>query len=244
MPLTVSIYDDYNAMSRAAARAALDTAAKQPEALLSIATGASPEGLYRYMAEEKASLQAIRLLKLDEWGGVSREDPSTCETFIREHIIAPWGIEHNLFDGFDPETTDPMAECRRIQRRISDMGGIDLAILGMGADGHIGLNYPAADLPAFAHPTGPETLRHGMLEAALIRPTFGMTLGMAEILAAREILLVVSGKSKAAAVARMLSGRLSTEFPASLLLLHGTIHCFLDTDAASLSEETLRGFTM
>ena len=111
------------------------------------------------------------------------------------------------------------------------MGGIDLCILGMGADGHIGLNYPATTLPAETHTTDASTLKHAMLDAAQGKPTHGYTLGMAEVLRARRIVLVVNGAAKAHAVQRLVSGVMTTEFPASLLWLHDDVHLFADHGA-------------
>ena len=99
------------------------------------------------------------------------------------------------------------------------------------ADGHIGLNYPAATLPAETHVTDASTLRHAMLDAALRKPTHGFTLGMAELLRARTIVLVVNGAAKAHAVQRLMSGEITTEFPASLLWLHGDVRLFADYSA-------------
>jgi len=229
----VTIANDYKAMSRMATDLVLAAVQQKPESVLCVATGASPVGVYAALAEHRAALEQVRILKLDEWGGLAKDDPATCEVYIRRHILEPWGVSSDRFIGFSSDAPDPAAECRRIREAVDAWGGIDVSILGMGADGHIGLNYPADTLPATATVTGPSTLRHAMLEAARGIPTHGLTLGMAEVLRSRRIVLVVNGESKADAVRRLLSGQITTQFPASLLWLHPAINCVLDRAAAS-----------
>ncbi len=205
----------------------------RPKGLVCLATGDSPRGLYAGMAAQPEAFQRTRFLKLDEWGGIPADDPSTCQTYIERQVLTPMGLPKERLDGFDPENATPEAECARIRGLVAAAGGLDLCILGMGADGHIGLNYPAAELPPTAHVTGPETLRHAMLQSARTAPTHGMTLGMAEVLQARMIVLVINGVGKAEAAARLLHGPITTQFPASLLWMHPNLHCLLDAEAAA-----------
>ena len=229
----VQVKEDYDSMSRAAARAVLEIVRRKPDSVLCVATGASPLGLYQELARHRDKMARVRIVKLDEWGGLAPRDPATCETYIQTHILGPWGVPAEHAFGFRGDAHDAQAECRRMLQIIEDLGGIDLCLLGMGADGHLGLLYPAEELSAQATPTDASTLRHAMLQAAKTAPTHGLTLGMADILLARQIVLVVSGAAKAGAVRRLLSGALSTQFPASFLWLHPDVHVFLDKEAAS-----------
>ncbi len=229
----MTIANDYTDMSRIAANVVLAAVRQKSDSVVCVATGASPVGVYAALAGHRAELEQVRILKLDEWGGLAKDDPATCEVYIRRHILDPWGVASNRFLGFAGDALDPAAECRRIREAIDAWGGIDLSILGMGADGHIGLNYPADVLPATAAVTDPSTLRHAMLDAARGVPTHGLTLGMVEVLRSRRIVLVVNGESKADAVRRLLSGQITTQFPASLLWLHPETYCVLDRAAAS-----------
>lgn len=226
------IKEDYDSMSRAAARVVLEIVRRKPDSVLCVATGASPLGLYRELAKHRDKLAKVRVVKLDEWGGLPPRDPATCETYIREHILGPWGIPAEHFTGFHGDARDAGAECKRVFAEIEELGGIDVCLLGMGADGHLGLNYPGETLPAHVTRTDASTLRHAMLDAAKGTPTHGLTLGLADILLARQIVLVVNGASKAEAVRRLLSGQISTQFPASFLWLHPDVHLFLDREAA------------
>ena len=227
----LTVAEDYDAACQTAVETVLDAVWKRPDSVICVATGASPLGLYAELAKHSAALAQAQILKLDEWGGLAMDDPATCEVYIRKQILKPWGLSPERLIGFQSDAPDPEAECARIRAEVERLGGIDLCILGMGADGHIGLNYPAATLPAETHITDASTLKHAMLDAALGKPTHGYTLGMAEVLRARRIVLVVNGAAKAHAVQRLMTGVISTEFPASLLWLHGDIHLFADRAA-------------
>lgn len=218
-------------MSRVAADRVLELVRRRPDSVICVATGASPVGVYACLAEHRDELRRVRVLKLDEWGGLPMNDPSTCETYIRRHILGPWSVSDDRYEGFVSDAPNPETECRRIESTIEDLGGIDVCILGMGGDGHVGLNYPADVLPARTHKTDLTTLRHSMLDAALAKPTHGLTLGMADILRARTIVLVANGVGKADAVERLLSGELTPRFPASLLWLHRNVDCIVDRAA-------------
>ncbi len=227
----LTVAEDYDAVCRVAAEAVLDAVRKKPDSLICVATGASPLGLYSELAKYSAELARVRILKLDEWGGLAVDDPATCEVYIRREVLGPWGLSPECLTGFQSDAADPENECARIRAAVERLGGIDVCILGMGADGHIGLNYPAAALPSETHVTDASTLRHAMLDAALRKPTHGFTLGMAEVLRARTILLVVNGAAKAQAVRQLMSGEITTEFPASLLWLHDDVRLFADRSA-------------
>lgn len=231
LPFTL-VKEDYDSMSRAAARVVLEIVRRKPDSVLCVATGASPLGLYRELGKHHDKMAKVRVVKLDEWGGLPPRGPATCETYIREHILGPWGVPAEHFIGFHGDARSPEAECTRVLAEIENLGGIDLCLLGMGADGHLGLNYPGEALPAHAARTDASKLRHAMLDAATATPTHGLTLGMADILLSRQIVLVVNGANKTEGAKRLLSGEITAQFPASFLWLHPDIHLFLDREAA------------
>lgn len=125
-------------------------------------------------------------------------------------------------------------ECRRIESEIQASGGIDLAILGIGVNGHIGLNEPAEILQSGCHVAdlAPTTAGHTMLEGMADRVTRGLTLGMRDILGARRILLLAFGEQKAKPILELLKKRVTARFPASFLWLHPNVTCLCDQAAA------------
>jgi len=236
-PITVCA--DYEAMSRLAAdriRAALTT---RPGLLLCAAGGSSPARTYQLLAEHRqrnpGTFARLRDIKLDEWGGLSMDDPGSCETQLRKTLIAPLGLAADRCFGFNNEAPDSEAECERVRGRLTAEGPVDLCLLGLGVHGHIAMNEPTVSLQPFAHVAQltEHSLRHPMLANSRNPPTHGLTLGLAEILAAREILLLVSGTSKRAPLERLMKRDLTTEFPASFLWLHPNCTVLCDREAAA-----------
>ncbi len=238
--MKISLYDDHEAMSRAAAALIVREIARQSENLLCLATGSTPTRTYASMAararRSPAAFARLRVLKLDEWGGLPENDPGSCETYLREHVIQPWGISPRRFTGFSAVSDRPESECDRIRQWLVRNGPIDLCVLGLGRNGHLGFNEPGPLLHPVAHRATltAETLAHPMLERSATKPTFGLTLGLAEILQSRRILLLVSGAHKQAAFQRLVRNEISTDFPASLLALHPQTTVLCDRAAAAL----------
>jgi galactosamine-6-phosphate isomerase len=225
---------DYRAMSREAAAPVIAAVAADSDLLLCAAAGGSPAGLYQELLREAGRTQELfrnlRVVKLDEWLQVPASDAATCESFLRNSLIEPLAIAPERYIAFDPDTTDPVRECGRILGELERHGPIDLCVLGLGKNGHVGLIEPAPCLQPHCHVAklSQQTLRHQMLSSAKSRPTHGMTLGMADILAARKILLLITGEGKERAIARFLEGTVTTEVPATLLWLHHDLEVFVD----------------
>ena len=200
--------------------------AKKADLLLCAAGGATPLRTYQLLAQEHARaprrFDSLRVIKLDEWGGLAMDDPCTCEQQLRTLLVNPLGISDNRYLGFNSRAAEPEIECKRIRTRLSIEGPIDFCVLGLGLNGHIAMNEPAETLNPAAHVARltAATLAHPMLGTCNPKPTFGLTLGMDEILASREILLLVSGASKVEPLRRLLQREITTQFPASFLWLH------------------------
>jgi galactosamine-6-phosphate isomerase len=225
MPLITRVFADHEALSRAVARRLMRQLAKKPAALFCLATGQTPIRAYEHFARfalaAPGSSAALRVLKLDEWGGIPLTDPAACETYLRHALIDRLQIEERYL-GFDSSAPDPAAECRRVAAWLAIHGPIDVCVLGLGMNGHLGFNEPAPYLQAHAHVAklSETSLRHSMLAAASAVPVCGLTLGMADLLQARKIFLLVSGTAKREPLRRLLAGTISTEYPASFLALH------------------------
>jgi galactosamine-6-phosphate isomerase len=191
-----------------------------------------------YRCEPKL-FERMRVLKLDEWGGVAMDDPASCERFLRQTIVEPLEL-HDRYVGFDSQSPDPAAETARIAAWLEAHGPIDVCVLGLGMNGHLGFNEPSGRLCPHAHiaQLSADSLRHAMLDLARTRPTYGLTLGMADLLQARQVLLLVSGAAKSEPLGKLLKGEISTEFPASLLWLHSKVT--LLCDAAAIEDKEHR----
>lgn len=231
------IFPDHESLSRQAAAWLESRLIEQPDVLLCAATGATPLRTYQLLSDRSQTqpqlFARMRLLKLDEWGGLQMNDPASCEQHLRSGLVERLQLEARYI-AFDSRPSDPQRECRRIAEWLEVHGPIDVCVLGLGINGHLGFNEPAPALQPHAHVAtlSDASLAHSMLDSAGDRPTYGLTLGMADLLHARHILLLVTGAAKREALGRLLRGPITTDFPASLLMLHPQVTLFCDRSAA------------
>jgi putative deaminase/isomerase len=233
--MLITYCSDYQEMSGNAASLVLEEIQKKPDLLLCAATGSSPVGLYAELAatadREPELFNRLRILKLDEWGGVPENHPVTCEYFIQNKILKPLRIPPDRYISFasDPESLE--LESGRIRSRILSEGPIDICILGLGKNGHLGLNEPAHRLEPYSHVTGltDTSLEHSMIASLEQKPSYGLTLGMQEILSSGKIIMLVAGKGKKEVAEKMMEAKISTQLPASFLWLHPHVECLVDS---------------
>jgi galactosamine-6-phosphate isomerase len=228
---------DHDEMSQKAATLLARALRQKPGLLLGLATGATPTRAYERLAAMRrrgtSLFRRVRIVKLDEWLGLPPAHPATCETYLRENVLGPWGVPRSRYHGFRSRPRDARAECARLARWLARHGPFDLCVLGLGRNGHLLMNEPADALPAGPHVArlAASTRAHSMVRAMKTPPRRGLTMGLADILRSRAILLLVSGRHKAAPLRRLLSGRVTTRCPASLLWLHPDVTILCDRDA-------------
>ena len=186
-------------------------------------------------ANERSLVDRCWLVKLDEWGGLPMNDPATCEQHLRKALVTPLGLA-DRYVGFESQPANIEAECARVAKWLDENGPIDLCVLGLGLNGHVGFNEPDAILRPHVHIArlSAESLAHAMVDGCDTPPDYGLTLGMAGLLRSRHILMIVTGAAKRGPLQRLLTGHISTEFPASLLQLHHDVR--LVCDAAAIGE--------
>ena len=234
--MRVEVVKDYEGLSRRAETLVVRALRQQPGLVLGVATGASPAGLYARLAErrEPALFRRMRVVGLDEWLGLPPRHPGSCKRYIATRILGPLGVPGSRYRGFRTGSRNSEAEARRLSRWLDRAGPLDLSVLGLGRNGHILMNEPAAALRPRAHVArlSESTRAHSMLQGLKTPPRRGLTLGMAEVLRSRAILLLVSGRHKRDALARTLEGPISTRCPASLLWLHPDVTVVCDREAA------------
>ena len=239
--LRVSIANDYEAMSVSAADFIEEQLIELPRLLLCASAGGSPTGCYEQLAERNQKTpklcSQLRVLQIDEWGGLEPEHPATCRSYLERYLLQPLKIGSDRFERFQSDAVDQEAECERIQSWLAANGPIDICLLGLGLNGHIALNEPANEMLPGVHVSklARSSLTHGMLKDLARKPRYGLTLGLADILSSRTILLLVSGESKEAVLRRLLEPRISPRFPASFLWLHP--HVTIICDRAALPNE-------
>jgi galactosamine-6-phosphate isomerase len=221
-------------MSAAAANAIVERLKKKPDLLLCLATGSTPTRTYELLARcPKSLFTQARILKLDEWGGIPMNSPAACESYLRKLLIDPLDLAPR-YTAFQSQPADPVAECARIAAWLKQNGPIDLCILGLGTNGHLGFNEPAEKLQPQPHiaKLSAESLGHSMVQALPTKPTFGLTIGIQNILDSREIIILVSGPTKTQPLRRTLKDPITAQFPATHLQQHANTHIFCDRAAA------------
>ena len=216
-------------MNLAAASFIYDQISSNEEFILCPAAGRTPTSCYdifvkKMQHHEKSQL---KLVMLDEWLGLPPNHPASCRNQIETQLIKPLSIEHHyLFDGSNAAETE-MERFAKAGVRV-----IDFCVLGLGKNGHIGLNEPGRTLQPFCHRArlSSESLDHPMIQDVEPKPAYGITLGMKEILASKTILILVSGKEKKNAFLKLCQEVIDTQLPASFLWLHANTHCYYTKD--------------
>lgn len=240
----MKIYEakDYKEMSRKAANIISAQIIMKPDCTLGLATGSTPIGTYEELVEryEKGDLDfsQVTSVNLDEYKGLDRENDQSYYYFMHQHLFSHVNIDlgnTHLPDGTEP---DSVKECARYDELIRSLGGVDLQLLGLGHNGHIGFNEPAE---TFAKGTNCVDLHESTIEAnkrffasADDVPRQAYTMGIQTIMSARKVLVVVSGEDKADIVAKAFFGPVTPKVPASILQLHSDVTVV--GDAAALSK--------
>lgn len=224
------------------ARDILDALRAKPDLVLGLATGSTPIGVYERLVAARrdhgVDFSRVRTFNLDEYVGLPEDHPQGYRAFMRRHlfegIALPGGNAH-----FPPvDGVDLPAACERYEAAIRAAGGIDLQLLGIGSNGHIGFNEPTSSL---ASRTRVKTLTDKTLAdnarfyaSGDEQPQLAATMGIATILDAKRIVLQSFGRKKAEAVRAAVEGPISSFWPASALQLHRSVTMYVDADAASL----------
>ena len=232
---------DYEEMSRKAAGIVSAQIIMKPDCVLGLATGSTPVGLYKQLIEwyrnGDLDFSGVRTVNLDEYKGISRENDQSYYYFMHQnlfdHVNIPAGNTH-LPDGMEP---DSEKECRRYEELIQSMGSVDLQLLGIGHNGHIGFNEPADAFDKLVHCVN---LTQSTIEAnkrffasAEEVPRQAYTMGIQTIMRSKKILIIANGEGKADIVRDAFFGPITPMVPASVLHLHNDVTLVADEAALS-----------
>jgi len=236
------VFPDERALAKALAVRIASALREHPRLVLGLPTGRTPVRLYHELgtlhARGGVDFSRATTFNLDEFWGLDADHPGSYRTFMEQHLFSRVNIAPERINFLRSDAADPDAECARYERAIAEAGGIDLQILGIGTNGHIGFNEPARELVARAHRVtlkastrrSNATLFGGHVERV---PAEALSVGMATILNARKVVLIATGKSKARCIARLVRGPITTKMPASFLQLHPDVEIVVDQAAAS-----------
>ncbi|ADL07107.1 glucosamine-6-phosphate deaminase [Thermosediminibacter oceani] len=240
--MKIIVAGDYQEMSRIAANIIAEEIKKKPDLVLGLATGSTPLGTYRELVrmykEGKLDFSRVITFNLDEYYGLSPDDKRSYHYYMYRNFFDHVNVRPENIHIPDGTARDVEEECLRYDEEIKKCGGIDLQLLGIGVNGHIGFNEPGDELLTATHLTdlAPDTLAanarfFGSIDEV---PRKAITVGLGTIIQAKKILLLASGPEKAAIMAELLDDdAVSTRVPASFLLLHRDVTVVMDKDAAA-----------
>lgn len=224
---------NYKEMSQIAADTVVEVLKKGSGKSLCVATGQSPKGTYRNLAttyiKHPEHFKDLRIVKLDEWGELPNSNPSSCDFYVRQELLSPLHISELNYISFNGNADLPQRECDRVEQLLLDLGSIDIAVLGLGVNGHIGFNEPTDNLQLKCHIANlsPESLNHQMIKSMSIKPNYGLTLGMENILQAKKIILLITGVNKKNVTEQLLAKVVTPQLPASYLWQHDNVDCLI-----------------
>lgn len=242
--MKIVVSETYEAMSKKAVDEIIKMIDKHKNPLICTASGDSPAGLYKALVSRvknnELDITDWSFVSLDEWVGMNENDNGSCSYHLNKQLFEPLKIANNRICFFDGRADDLVKECTKVDDYIAQHGKIDVAIVGLGMNGHVGMNEPGS-LPEFkAHvaaidPITQEVGQKYFKEQQQLSQ--GVTLGIASLMEARNVVLLVSGRHKAEIVKQVLQGEISNQFPAGLLRKHPAFYVFLDKEAACLINE-------
>ncbi|EOR27880.1 MULTISPECIES: glucosamine-6-phosphate deaminase [Clostridium] len=236
------ITKNYEELSKKAADEMADIIKSNPKAILGLATGGSPMGMYKELIkmnkEGKVDFSNVTTVNLDEYIGLSGDHPQSYRYFMNENLF-----NHINIDKTNTYVPNGLAknieeECKEYDARITELGGTDVQLLGIGNNGHIAFNEPDNELLSGTHLTKltEDTIKANarFFESIDEVPTQALTMGLGGIMRSKKIIVIASGESKAEAVKAMVSGKISTNMPASMLQMHRNVTVIVDEAAAKL----------
>lgn len=243
--MKVNIYESKDAMSKATADLLVDQIRQKPDSLLCFPSGESPTIILNYLVkyglEGHVDFSHCRFVGLDEWIGMDENDQGSCKHYLYSNFFNPLKINKEQIFFFDGLTENPDEECERIDQYILQNGPIDLILVGLGMNGHIGLNEPGVDFNSYAHVTALDPVTVEVAQKYFEKTTAltgGITLGLQHLMEAKVAVLIVAGNKKADIVLKVLTKEISNQIPGTIIRSHENSFVFLDQEAASKLPET------
>lgn len=239
--MDIKIFDNAAEIADAAAQLYSELIESKPNAVLGLATGATPVPTYKKLIElynkGEISFKEVTTFNLDEYCDLDKHDKNSYYSFMHENLFDHVDIKEENVNFLDGNAKDCDAESKRYAEAIKAAGGIDLQLLGIGTNGHIAFNEPA---DKFTDEAFKVTLTQSTIDSNqkyfgdVPMPRYAMTMGIGSIMRSKKILLIATGESKAKAIKAMVSGEITPQIPCSILNEHEDVIIMLDKAAASL----------
>jgi glucosamine-6-phosphate isomerase len=236
--MQIQVFKDSAELSDAVAQHIIEVVKNKPTATLVLTSGDTPKNAYRRVADlaNPMDFEHVTIIGLDEWVGVPPSSEGSCKYIVEENLLKPLGIKPKNYTFFDSLSPDLEAECRRVDTLIFEKGGLDFILVGIGLNGHLGLNEPGSSFDAYCQVTDLEqqTIEIGQKYFTTATPLEkGITVGLKHLLEAKVAMVMASGKAKAEIVAKMIGVPISEALPATVLRKHQSGFLWIDQAAAN-----------
>jgi glucosamine-6-phosphate isomerase len=239
--MQLNIYKDYHTLSVHAADEIIQLVKDKPNAVLCLAAGDTPRLTYNLMAQEatdeNVDFSRCSFIGLDEWVGIPPGSEGSCQYFLQANIFTPLHISSSQIHLFDALTQNTEEECEKMDKVISDKGGIDLMLVGVGMNGHIGFNEPGVSFDKYSHVIDLDETTQSVGQKYFNQHTAlkkGITLGFNHLMQSGRVILIASGVKKAGVIKKALEEEVTNQMPASIMRTHSNGIVMIDEDAASL----------
>ena len=231
--------DNYEEMSKKACSIIVEHIQANQNPVIGLATGSTPEKLYSCLIEEykqgKVSFQNVTSFNLDEYVGLQRDDVNSYHHYMEEKLFNHVDLQADRIHLPNGQSGNLEQDCLAYEKRIQQAGGIDIQVLGLGLNGHIGFNEPGTPFSSRTHVVelsqSTRCANARFFSGIEEVPTQAISMGIASIMDSKKILLLVSGKQKAEALQRMMNSEVTEEFPASILQMHPDVTIIADEPA-------------
>ncbi|WP_294157283.1 glucosamine-6-phosphate deaminase [uncultured Clostridium sp.] len=240
--MRIIVVNNYEEMSKEAARIMASCVTLKPDSVLGLATGSTPLGMYSELIniynKKEVNFENVKSFNLDEYYGLNKDNEQSYNYYMNENFFKHINIKPENINIPNGAAENIEEECVSYEKRIKEAGGIDIQVLGIGVNGHIGFNEPDVKFEAETHlvQLDEQTIESNarFFESREEVPTSAISMGIKTIMHSRKIILLANGKSKADAINKALNGKITPDVPASILQLHLDVTVILDKEAASL----------
>jgi galactosamine-6-phosphate isomerase len=244
--MVVKIFNDYESLSAYAAREWINLIREKPNAVICVASGDSPkltcELFCKLVTEENIDATKFFFVGLDEWVGLSPNTFGSCHNDFQKRLIQPLGMSATQYHLFDAMSNDLTGECKKMDAVIAAKGGIDLMIVGIGMNGHIGFNEPSVEFHLLSHVINLDETTITVGQKYFIEKvelSKGITLGLAHLLNSKKVFLLANGERKAGVIKKAVEEGVTNLFPASIMQQHKNGFVIVDEEAAKDLTPTL-----
>jgi glucosamine-6-phosphate isomerase len=244
--MEVKVYTSYEILSAAVADKMADLIKQKPNAVICLASGHTPllpcRLFVKKIKEEKISVAETNFLGLDEWVNVPPENEGSCHYFLYNTVFNPLGLKPDQVHVFNSSASNLTDECKKMDTVIKNNGGIDIMLVGIGMNGHIGFNEPGVSFSNYCHviELDKKTVEVGQKYfSAVTELSKGITIGLQHLMEARLVILIANGQKKADIIKKTIEEKVSDQLPATIMQKHKNGIIMLDAEAASMLSQKL-----